>query len=187
MFHWFHPNVILDSVAQITPELLQKHGIRSLLLDVDSTLKRYRATEIPAEAVRWIESLQEVGIQCCLLSNGRKHRIQPIAEQVGVPFIAPAMKPSPFGCRAAIKAMGFDPKATAMVGDQVFADILAGKLANIFTILVTPIHPEEERWYTRIKRPLERWVLPRKEATLLSADFAGIPEIPIFPEVRLEM
>jgi len=159
MFHWLQPNLVLASVAEITPELLQKHGIRALLLDVDSTLKRYRATEIPPETVRWIESLQEAGIQFCILSNGLAHRIRPIAEQIGVPFIAPALKPGPFGCWTAIKTMGFDPKVTAIIGDQVFADILAGKFAKIFTILVTPIHPEEEHWYTRIKRPFERWIL----------------------------
>ena len=159
MFNWLQPNLILNSVADITPELLQKYGLQSLLLDVDSTLKRYRATEIPAENVRWIKSLQAAGIRLCILSNGRKHRIRPIAEQIGIPFIALAMKPSPFGCRAAIKTMEFDLKSTAMVGDQVFADILAGKFARIFTILVMPIHPEEERWYTRIKRPLEKWIV----------------------------
>jgi len=166
MLNWLQPHLILDSVADITPELLQKHGLRSLLLDVDSTLKRYRATEIPAETVKWIETLRETGIQFCILSNGRKHRIHPIAEQIQMPFIAPAMKPTPFGCHTAIKTMGFDPKATAMVGDQVFADMLAGKFANIFTILITPIHPEEERWYTRIKRPLEKWVLRKTTAPL---------------------
>ena len=159
MFNWLQPNLILDSVRDITPELLQQHGIRSLLLDVDSTLKRYRATEIPQETVWWIESLQEAGIHFCILSNGRKCRILSIAEQIQIPFIAPAMKPGPFGCRAAIKAMGFDPQATAIVGDQVFADILAGKFAKIFTILVTPIHPEDERWYTQIKRPFEKWIV----------------------------
>jgi len=159
MLNWFHPNLFLASVADVTPELLQKHGIRSLLLDVDSTLKRYRATEIPPESVRWIESMQEAEIPLCILSNGRGHRIRTIAEQIGVPFVAPAMKPSPFGCQTAMKTMGFDPKTTAIVGDQVFADILAGKLAKIFTILVTPIHPEEEHWYTRIKRPFEKWVV----------------------------
>jgi HAD superfamily phosphatase (TIGR01668 family) len=163
MLNWLQPNLILDSVREITPELLGRHGLKSLLLDVDSTLKSYRATAIPAENIQWIETLQQAGIQFCILSNGRKHRIQPIAEQLGLSFIAPAMKPSPFGCQAAMKAMGFDPKTTAMIGDQVFADLLAGKFARIFTILVTPIHPEEERWYTRIKRPLERLVLKRKK------------------------
>jgi len=159
MPNWFHPNLILASVQDITPELLQQHGIRSLLLDVDSTLKRYRATEIPPESIQWIESMQEAGIPLCILSNGREHRIRPIAEQIGVPFVAPAMKPLAFGCRTAMKTLGFDPTSTAIVGDQVFADILAGKFAKIFTILVTPIHPEEEHWYTRIKRPFEKWVV----------------------------
>jgi len=162
MINWLQPNLVLDSVQDITPELLQRHGLRSLLLDVDCTLKRYRATEIPSGSVQWIESLQNAGIGFCILSNGLEPRIRPIAEQIGVSFIAPAMKPFPFGCRTAIKTMGFDPKSTAMVGDQVFADILAGKFAKIFTILVTPIHPEEERWFTRIKRPLEKWVLKEK-------------------------
>ena len=161
MFHWLQPNLILDSVQDITPELLQKHGLRFLLLDVDSTLKRYRAAEIPMEIVQWLESLKKAGVQFCILSNGREPRIRPIAEQLNVSFIAQAMKPLPVGCRTAIKNLDFDPKATAMVGDQVFADILAGKFAKIFTILITPIHPEEERWYTRIKRPIEKWVLSK--------------------------
>jgi len=161
MLHWLQPNLFLDSVRDITPELLQKHGLRSLLLDVDSTLKRYRAAEIPPETVQWIGTLQSAGIRLCILSNGRERRIRPIAEGLNVSFIAQAMKPLPSGCLRAIKTMDFDPKATAMVGDQVFADILAGKFAKIFTILITPIHPEEEHWYTRIKRPVEKWVLKR--------------------------
>jgi len=159
MFNWLQPNLVLDTVRDITPELLRTHGLRSLLLDVDTTLKRYKATEIPPETVQWIEMLKNTGIQLCLLSNGRKPRIALISEQIGLPFIAPALKPLPFRCLKAIKSMGFDPKATGIVGDQVFTDILVGKWAGIFTILVTPIHPEDEHWYTRIKRPVERWVI----------------------------
>jgi HAD superfamily phosphatase (TIGR01668 family) len=145
---------------------LQKHGIRFLLLDVDSTLKPYRAPEVFPENIQWIESLKATGIQCCILSNGRQKRIRPIAERLQIPFVAPALKPTPFGCRTAIKMMQFDSKATAIVGDQVFADILAGKFAKIFTILVTPIKPEEERWYTRIKRPFEKWVIRKKDQSV---------------------
>jgi predicted HAD superfamily phosphohydrolase YqeG len=62
--------------------------------------------------------------------------------------------------------MAFPPASTALVGDQVFADVLAGRLAGLKTILVEPIHPEEEPWYTRLKRPPERWVLRRTAAVL---------------------
>jgi len=163
MFRWLQPNLMLDSVQDITPELLRRYGLRSLLLDVDSTLKSYRTTAIPPAILQWIETLQKAGTGFCILSNGRASRIRPIAEQIGLPFIAPALKPTPFGCWTAIQTREFDKKSTAVVGDQVFTDILAGKFAGIFTIFVTPIHPEEERWYTRIKRPIENWVLHKKD------------------------
>ena len=60
-----------------------------------------------------------------------------------------------------------------MVGDQVFADILAGRLAGLKTILVDPIHPEEEPWFTRLKRPPERWVLRRTAVPVLP------PQLPV--------
>jgi predicted HAD superfamily phosphohydrolase YqeG len=34
-------------------------------------------------------------------------------------------------------------------------------LAGIRTILVTPIHPEDEPWFTRLKRRPERFLLSR--------------------------
>jgi hypothetical protein len=39
-----------------------------------------------------------------------------------------------------------------------FADVLAGRLAGLFTILVTPLG-HHEPWFTRVKRPFERQVL----------------------------
>ncbi|GHT20922.1 haloacid dehalogenase [Planctomycetales bacterium] len=159
MFKLLTPDLYLKSVCELTPELLDKHSIKSLLLDVDATLKRYRANLFEPEIVCWLESMKQANIGLCLLSNGKVRRIQPLAELLHIPFIAPALKPLPFGCKTAVKAMNFDPKTTAMTGDQVFADLLAGKSAGLFTILVEPIHPEEEHWYTRIKRPLEKIVL----------------------------
>jgi HAD superfamily phosphatase (TIGR01668 family) len=137
--------------------------MQSLLLDVDCTLKRYRSNVFEPDVVRWLELMKQNQIGLCILSNGKRHRIEPVAELVQIPFVAPAFKPLPFGCRAAMKAMNFAPKSTAMVGDQVFADLLAGNLAGLFTVLIKPIHPEEEHWYTRIKRPFEKIVLRGKK------------------------
>ncbi len=62
-----------------------------------------------------------------------------------------------------MRRIGSDRRRTAIVGDQLFADIMAGRLAGLTCILVRPIHPEQERWFTRIKRPLERILLARME------------------------
>ena len=45
-----------------------------------------------------------------------------------------------------------------MVGDQLFADVLAGRLAGLYTILVRPTSADEP-WFTSVKRPLERRML----------------------------
>lgn len=55
--------------------------------------------------------------------------------------------------------MGFEREKTAIVGDQIFADVMAGRFAGIRTFLTTSIHPEEEPWYTRFKRPFEMLVM----------------------------
>ncbi|MCA9050760.1 MAG: hypothetical protein KDA89_18605, partial [Planctomycetaceae bacterium] len=75
-------------------------------------------------------------------------------DTLGVPFVAEAFKPFPFGCYKAVKILGLKTHEVAFAGDQLFADHLAGRLAGLFTILVRPTS-REEPWFTRIKRPLE--------------------------------
>ena len=88
-------------------------------------------------------------------------RIRAFAEQLGLPCVAKAMKPLPWGIWSALEKLNALPAETAIVGDQLFADVMAGRLAGIRSILVRPIHPEEEPWFTRLKRRPERIVLNR--------------------------
>ena len=162
MFRIFQPHLRIESVTELTPRRLEELGIRSLLLDIDCTLKCYRSEELAPDVGGWLDSIKAANIGLCLVSNGRAPRIGRFAESVGIPFVAPAMKPLPFGCNTAVKSMGFDKHSTGMVGDQVFTDLLAGKFAGLFTILVTPLSPEQEPWFARVKRPLEKLVLERR-------------------------
>jgi HAD superfamily phosphatase (TIGR01668 family) len=159
MLRFITPHLRIASVRQLTPSRLGQLGLHSLLLDVDCTLKRYRDTEVSPEVAAWIEQLRTAGIGLCLLSNGMARRIRRLAEKLDLPFVAKAFKPLPFGCRAAVRKMGFQPQQTAVVGDQLFADVIASRLAGLTSILVHPIHPEEEPWYTRIRRCPERVLL----------------------------
>lgn len=159
MFKNLRPDRRLDSVTELSPEKLAAWGIRSLLLDIDCTLKRYSETDVSLEVRVWLDMLRSAGIGLCLLSNGRPARISAFAGRVGLPFVAMAMKPSPKGCRRAMAECGFEPASTMMVGDQIFADIWAGHRAGLQTALVVPIHPEEEPWFTQLKRPWEKLVL----------------------------
>jgi HAD superfamily phosphatase (TIGR01668 family) len=153
------PHYRIASVIELTPERLAGMGLRSLLLDADGTLKRYSSDDCAPGVAEWLESLRQASFGLCLVSNGLGERIGRFAENVGLPFVPKAMKPLPRGCRLAMRKMSFDARTTAIVGDQLFADVMAGRLAGLTTFLVDPIHPEEEPWFTRLKRPAERWLL----------------------------
>lgn len=153
------PDLRVESIQELSADRLRQMGVEAVLVDIDGTLKNYRAESLPPQAVAWLESLRSAGLGVCLVSNGRSGRIRLAAEHLGVPFISKALKPLPFGCRRVMRQLGFDARRTAMVGDQIFADVLAGRLAGLRTILVRPIHPEEEPWFTRMKRPAERLIL----------------------------
>lgn len=158
MFTFFSPDLQLDCVFELTLPRLQSLGVSALLLDLDCTLKDYHAQEISTDVVAWLNSLREGRIRLCLFSNGKAPRIGHFAKQLNVPFVAKALKPLPFGCYRGMRQMGVASRRTAVVGDQLFADVLAGRLAGLVTILVRPTSPEEP-WFTRIKRPFERQVL----------------------------
>ena len=44
----------------------------------------------------------------------------------------------------------------AVVGDQIFTDIIGGNRSKMFTILVEPRDKEKDYWYTAWKRPIEK-------------------------------
>jgi uncharacterized protein len=161
MFRFLLPHVRVARVEELTLERLRNMGIEALLLDADCTLKRYRDEECTPEVAAWLAGLRAGGVGLCLVSNGLGERIRRFADRLGLPFVAKALKPLPLGCRRAVRAHGFQSARTAMVGDQLFADVLAGRLAGLTTILVEPIHPEEEPWFTRLKRGPERFLLRR--------------------------
>lgn len=160
MLGWLVPDHRVASVRELTPERLGRWQLSALLLDVDCTLKRYSAQKLPRDMVAWLKTMRAAGVGLCLVSNGRRRRIAGLAEELGVPYVAEALKPLPFRCRRAARKLGSPFAHTALVGDQLFADVLAARWAGLVSILVQPIHPEEEPWFTRIKRPLERLFLP---------------------------
>jgi HAD superfamily phosphatase (TIGR01668 family) len=160
MLSFLTPHLYLDSVLDLPAERFRSLNRSGLLLDLDCTLKDYHAKIIGEPVVAWVRSLQQAGTRLCLLSNGKPRRIAGFARELGVPFVAKAFKPLPFGCHAAMRTLGLRPEQTAVVGDQLFADVLAGRLAGLLTILVRPTSPLEP-WFTRLKRPLERQVLKR--------------------------
>jgi uncharacterized protein len=133
------PNLILaQPVWFLTEEILDKHGLKGLILDVDDTLLGNDEVDISTDVVQWMEHTKKTR-QIWLISNNFSDiRIKRIAESLGVPYRSRAAKPSRRAIREALEAMKLQPSQVAMVGDRVLTDTVAGNRLGLFTILILP-------------------------------------------------
>lgn len=134
------PDGVYPSIYAIDPHGLAGRGITLLLADLDNTLAKYGQAE-PDDRVRdWKEALAGAGITLFLLSNSRKPgRASHFAQALGIPYLGRAGKPGKAGYLRAMEQMGASPAATAMVGDQIFTDILGARRSGVLALLVEPV------------------------------------------------
>ena len=69
--------------------------------------------------------------------------------------------------------MGSSSEETAVIGDQIFTDILGGNRMNLFTILVVPIN-KHEFIGTRVMRKFEIMVLRRIKKAIKQGDVNSV-------------
>lgn len=154
----FKPDYYLKSITDITPDFLKGNNIKALILDVDNTLTTHNC-QTPADGVpQWLEFMKKSGIALIIVSNNSYERVLPFAEKLKLDFISDGKKPLPVGNNKAIKSLGLDKSQVAVVGDQVFTDILGGKFGRIKTIMTRPIELEDDPFF-KFKRNIERIVL----------------------------
>lgn len=156
----FFPTVMVSKAYDITPALLSSMKVKGLILDIDNTLTTHDHPIPNERIIKWLEQMRLAGIRLILLSNNHPPRVEPFAKRLGLAFEADGKKPLPGGYRRAASAMGISPVQAAVVGDQVFTDILGANLAGISSILVEPFQ-KEPFFRFRIKRFLERGILRR--------------------------
>lgn len=154
----FVPNIKLPRVTDISLEILKKHNITALILDVDNTLSTHHGQVLTEGLEDWLDTMKKAGVKLTVLSNSNSKRLTPFAEKIGLDFISLGLKPLPFGYLRALKRLGVKKQNAAIVGDQIFTDTLGGNLIGLNTILLTPIKPETSLRF-RMKRRVESWLI----------------------------
>ena len=149
-----YPNAYFKKIEDITIQFLKKQNIKLLILDVDNTLIDYHQN-FAEEVKQWLKNLQGQGMKLCLLSNSNKNeKVKKIADEFGIPYRIFAKKPLKSGFLKVQKQMKEKTENIAVIGDQIFTDVIGGNRCGFFTILVEPIH-EKDYWFTAWKRPIE--------------------------------
>ncbi len=133
------PDFSFRCISDIGVAFLSSQGITLLLLDLDNTMAKYSESE-PSEALlNWVSEMKKGGIGLFIVSNNRSGRTKNFAAALDIDYINRAKKPSVKGLLAAMEKSGAKPGNTAMVGDQIYTDVAAGKRCGVKTILLHPL------------------------------------------------
>lgn len=154
----FKPKERIDKMIDLTPRHLQSIDVNTLLLDIDNTMTTHNNPEPADGVVEWINRMKAAGVQMMVVSNNNGERVRQFSELLGLEFEGSAKKPLPVGFRRACRRMGVKPKQTAVIGDQLFTDMMGGNLLGAYTILTVPYLLESSAPF-RFKRALERVVM----------------------------
>jgi len=133
------PDLVLAApITAITPQLMQEHGLRGLILDVDNTLIGDDEADVSPEVRLWVSTMRQQYSLWLASNNFSDRRIQKVAESIDLPYRSRAGKPSRRVVRQVLEAMQLPPAAVGMVGDRLFTDTIVGNRLGLFTVLVQP-------------------------------------------------
>lgn len=148
------------SLTDVDPERLWEHGWRGIVLDLDNTCSAYHKPELADGVAAWVGRARDRGFRIVMVSNNFSERVAAAGLELGVPSVPNALKPLPFGFLRALRLLGTPRRATVVIGDQLFTDVLGAKLLGLKTVLTEPIVPHDFP-LTRVLRFLERFVYKR--------------------------
>lgn len=174
------PDLSVKTVYDIDFRLLTERGIRGIIFDIDNTLVTYDDAVAGEELSLWLNQLvYRSDFSVAFVSNNSRARVKRFVESAGLehpslitrllnlmgfssfnplPCYARALKPCKHCLKKACRAMRLSPSQVALVGDQVFTDILGGNRMNMFTVLVSPISDKDTK-FVKWKRKWEHRIM----------------------------
>lgn len=158
MINLLTPDFYFDSIFSLNLDKLHKKNIKGLIIDIDNTLVSWDIKQAEENTIEWLLNLQKEGFKVCLVSNNTEERVVKFNEKLQLPAIHRAAKPRTTGFKKAMQIMGTSVENTAIIGDQIFTDILGGNRMKLTTVLLVPIEGQEF-WWTTFVRKIERHVL----------------------------
>jgi HAD superfamily phosphatase (TIGR01668 family) len=148
---------MVDAIYQLTPEQLQKQGIKAVLTDLDNTLIAWNNPDGTTELHEWLKAMTAANIPVLIVSNNSAERIARVANPLALPFVSRALKPLTRGLHEATQKLGLQKAEVVMVGDQLLTDVWAANNYGVRSILVKPLI-ETDQWNTKINRFFEKGV-----------------------------
>ena len=97
-----------------------------LFFDVDNTIIKYKETGVSLQSMNLFNAISSHGFDHIILvsNNSSVERIEHVSKQLNLPAVTFACKPFVFTMRRLLNDYGIDVKQSALIGDQLFTDVL---------------------------------------------------------------
>ena len=135
----FLPKVMTHKLTDISAQWLKAHQIRLLMLDFDNTIVPYTTNEPEETVLSWLAEIRENGVELCIVSNSKRTRVPDFCQRYALACVTHAKKPFSKGIRECMHRAKRKPEECALVGDQIYTDVLGANSAGVFSILVDAI------------------------------------------------
>lgn len=151
----FIPDMYQKSIYHINYDKLKEDGIRCLLFDLDNTCVPFKDKKPNKKLIELFEMLKDMDFKVILFSNATKKRILPFKNGLNVDCSASSRKPNSKKLLKIIDQFHYQLSEVAIIGDQLYTDILCGNRVGIKTILVNPMS-KDDMFFTKMFRFLEK-------------------------------
>jgi len=155
---YFIPDFYFTSVVRIKPEFFAENNIDCLICDIDNTLTTYDKA-VPYDDIKeWLDKVEMSGVRLALISNNNEDRVYTFNTVLGYDYVSRAGKPFTHKLKYLMSRTGRKKENTALIGDQIFTDVLCARSAGIRSILVTSIDTRG-RPFLQLKKHFEKYFI----------------------------
>lgn len=157
---YFTPYQCYKDIYQIDYNKLYSEGIKIILFDLDNTIIGYHETLPSQKEKEFINHLKELGFTPVIMSNNHSERIENVSKFLEIDKLANSKKPLKSGYKKILKRYPtYKKEEIIAIGDQIVTDIWGASRMGIRGILVKPIRLDNEKWYTKFNRKVEKYII----------------------------
>lgn len=115
-------------------------GAKAVAIDLDNTTVGDASFRLKAPVRRWIAHVRAAGFPVIIVSNTITPRAWFLSKQMGdIPFVANARKPRTKALYRAAGKLNLHPSEIAMIGDQLFTDVMVANRVGAISVKVEPM------------------------------------------------
>lgn len=134
------PKVLTREITDLSPDFLRSRGVKLLMMDFDNTIVPYTTSTPSKQFLEWLAEMKASGVSLCVVSNSKKERVVIFCRKYNLDCITHAKKPFSKGIRECLERYGLPAGECALVGDQIYTDVLGANCRGVRSVLVKSIH-----------------------------------------------